>query len=373
LADNPRRRSPIAVRIPAVPITSTSLLSTILAIGATFLALSLLVQVVQELYKYLTSSRSRAYAKALIDFLGPHAEQLLRPGVIPDLQVRGPFQVLRRRPEGHLQPMDKDDLIVALERTAAPWIQRALAALRLEASLSKGASGTLSPSFGQFLEQLNGVVAGSPGYSTALDVREFLATWHLKDAGDVKRGTLDPSALLRALRQRFLPSVVRADESFTQLVKNFDHTYRRRNLRHSFTFGFLLAFLAQQPLGEIYRAAKAAPIDQAVAAAEQARAIYAQQQPEGVAAERNAAALKAYADSLIGVLHTAGAAPSLELNLKVIGTRLRDPSYLLGCLLTALLISFGAPFWNDLSGALLRAYKGRVPAQLEEAPLREER
>ncbi len=35
--------------------------------------------------------------------------------------------------------------------------------------------------------------------------------------------------------------------------------------------------------------------------------------------------------------------------------------YLLGCLLTALLIGFGAPFWNDLTGAVLRVYKGPPP------------
>jgi hypothetical protein len=351
-------------------ITSTGMLSTIIAIAAAFLALSLLVQVIQELYKHLTSSRSRAYVNALTDFLGPHARQLVQPGKIPDLQVRGPFQFLRRRPTGHLEPMDKDDLIVALERTAAPWIQRALSSLRLEAGLAKATEWKLSPSFNQFLLQLEGVKPGAPGYSTALDVREFFDTWKIK-AGDTDMKPFDTSALLKALRQRFLPNVVRADESFSQLVKNFDHAYRRRNLRHTFTFGLLLALIAQQPLWEIYRSAKTVPIDQAIAAAEQARALYAQLAPPDSA--RGAESLKAYADSLVGVLRQTSGNSSLDINLKTAFGRMREPSYLLGCLLTALLISFGAPFWNDVTGALLRLYKGRLTDEPKETPLPGER
>jgi hypothetical protein len=359
-----------------VSITSTGLLSTVIAIGAAFLALSLLVQVIQELYKNLTSSRSRAYINALTDFLGPHAQQLVQPGMIPDLQVRGPFQFLRRRPTGHLQPMDKDDLIVALERTAAPWIQRALTALKLETGLVKQQPGKLSPSFRQFLSQLEGATPGSPGYSTALDVREFFETWNVKTASPDAE-TFDTSTLLKALRQRFLPNVVRADESFTQLSKNFDHAYRRRNLRHTFTFGLLLAIVAEQPLWEIYKQAKQVPIEQAVAAAEAAQALYAQQPVGDTAAARSSDSLKAYADELVGVLRKTGTAPELKLNTMEFWKRrwnkIKEPDYLLGCLLTALLISFGAPFWNDITGALLRLYKGRPIDEPKEAPARGER
>ena len=58
-------------------------------------------------------------------------------------------------------------------------------------------------------------------------------------------------------------------------MKNFDHAYRRRNLRQTLIFGFLLGFVAEQPLGDVYRSARRVPIEQAVAAAEQVRAIYA--------------------------------------------------------------------------------------------------
>lgn len=347
-----------------MPITTTSLTSAVLALAAVFLALSLLVQVMQEVYKYLSSSRSKSFVNTLTDFLGPHAEQLTRPGVLPDLQVRGPFQFLRRRPVGHLQPMDKDDLLVALERTAAPWIQRALSALRLEASFNQAGSKKPSPSFDQFLRQLHGTVSGAPGHATALEVQQFLGDWGIKPNSTT---AFDAHDVHKALRTRFLPSVVRAEENFTQLVKNFDHNYRRRNLRQTFVFGFLLAFVAQQPLDEIYRAAREVPLDQAMAAAERAQAIYASEAARDTSVVRDMAELREVAKSLTATLDTAGAKlPWHGVTVRSLGAQLLDPGYVVGCLFTALLISFGAPFWNDLTGALLRVYKGRVPVQPEE-------
>lgn len=340
--------------------TPTSLLATVLAMGATLLALSLLVQVLQELYKYLTSSRSVAYRKTLIDFLGPHAEQLFRPGVIPDLQVRGPFQFLRRRPTGKLQPMDKDDLLVSLERTAAPWIQRALSTLRLEASLQKGTAAPPSATFNQFLLHVGGAVKGAPGYSTAQDILEFLNGSGVSVGA---RNAVDAPALLLAFRHRLLPHLIRAEESFTQLVKNYDLAYRRRNLRQTFLLGFVVAFLAEQPLSDIYRAAKEVPLEQAIVAVEQARAIYEQDARRDTSVTRTPAALRAWADSITAVLTTADSTRTVaweELDGEKLGRNSTDPLFLIGCLLTAILISFGAPFWNDVTGALLRLSRGAV-------------
>jgi hypothetical protein len=343
-----------------VPSAPMSLLATVLAMGATFLALSLLVQVIQELWKYLTSSRSVSYRKTLIDFLGPHAEHLFHPGVIPDLQVRGPFQFLRRRPTGRLQPMDKDDLVVALERTAAPWVQRALAALRLETSLQRGAAALPSANFLEFLNQAAGPAKGAPGYSTAQDVLEFLrASKVIPDAGQ----PLDAAGVLLAFRHRFLPHIVRAEQSFTQLVKNYDHAYRRRNLRQTFVFGFVVAFLAEQPLGDVYREARRVPLDQAVAAVEQARAIYQADAGRDTASVRTPAQLRTWADSITAVLQMTDSTRTVaweRLDVNQLRANATKPTFLVGCLLTAILISFGAPFWNDLTGALLRLNRGAV-------------
>ena len=82
-----------------------SLLTILLTLAATFLGLSIVVQVVQELYKYLRSSKGRAYQIALQDFLGPLAHELLRPGVLPDIRVRGPMQLKRVRSKGMILPL----------------------------------------------------------------------------------------------------------------------------------------------------------------------------------------------------------------------------------------------------------------------------
>ena len=159
---------------------SSSLLSTLIALSGVFLGLSLLVQVLQEVYKYLTSSKSRSYLKVLVDFLGPFAYQLIRPGTLPELQSRGPLQWLRRRPSGRLQPLDRNDLASALERAAAPWIRRGLEALRLEAEIQGGSRRPRSPAFQSFMLQLAGVERGSPGFATAVELSRFLSDWQVE-------------------------------------------------------------------------------------------------------------------------------------------------------------------------------------------------
>ncbi|MGQ0703941.1 MAG: hypothetical protein ACT4PM_12480 [Gemmatimonadales bacterium] len=341
-------------------IATTSLLSTLVSLAAFLLGLSLLVQVIQEVYKYLTSSRSRSYERVLVDFLGPHALHLKRLGSLPDLQARGPFQFLRRRPTGRLQPMDRETLIAALERTAAPWIQRALRALHLEAGIQHGVPGRPTPSWEQFLRELVAVERGSPGYFTATELLEFLATWAIR--AEAPTVELDAGALLAALRQRFLPSVAQVEAHSSQLAKNVEHAYRRRNLRHTITIGFLVSFLLHLPIDRLYQRASAIPLTQAIAAAEEARAIYAQEAARDPSAARSAAELLRLADTLRMRLSQ----PAIPLETRFTLSSYRQELatwragvfYLIGCLSTTLLVTFGAPFWNDLAGALLRVAKG---------------
>ena len=133
---------------------NSALFSILIALAATFLGLSVLVQVIQEIYKHLTSSKSRAFNQVLRDFLGPWIAQLYRPGVIPDLVVRGPFQFFRRRPGGRLLPLSKDDLIKALERTAPDWHRQALKYLRMKVKLQGDREKAPSPSWNTFLKGL---------------------------------------------------------------------------------------------------------------------------------------------------------------------------------------------------------------------------
>lgn len=337
-------------------ITTTPLLSTLLSLAAAFLGLSLLVQVFQEVYKFLTSSKARSYEQALVDFLGPHALKLKRPGALPDLLTRGPFEFLRRRPTGRLQPMDQDTLVTALERTAAPWIQRAVTALRLEAQIQKGTAAEPSPSFQQFVRELAGVSQGSPGYFTALELAEFLGTW------DPGTDPLDAAAMREAPRHRFLPSVVHTETNFSQLEKNVDYSYRRRNLRQTFMFGMLTAVIFQLPVDRLYRNAGSVPLEQAITAAERAQALYLAESARDTTVARDLSDLRQVADSIKAVLRSSRTPLDSVLVLGKIAAEFRPLRkglyYLIGCTLTSLLISFGAPFWNDLTGALLRYAKG---------------
>ena len=106
----------------------SSLLTTLLGLAGILLGLAIVVQVVQECWKYLLSTKASAYQRALFSFLGPWARELLRPGVLPDLQVDGPMQWWRQRPRGRLLPMDQPTLVAAMERTAAAPVRRMLAA-----------------------------------------------------------------------------------------------------------------------------------------------------------------------------------------------------------------------------------------------------
>lgn len=347
------------------------ILSTMLALAATFLGLSLLVQVIQEVYKYVTSSKARSYRNALVDFLGPFANRLFDPGVMPEIQVRGPFQFLRRRPTGRLQPLEKDELIASLERTAAPRVRRALDALRFEASIQLKGPGPVSPAFGAFMKELQAVEPGSPGHAPARELLDFLERWGFNPDGSHENGNgaiRDAAAVLAALRQRFLPHVVHAEDHFSQLAKNFDYAYRRRNLRQTFILGLLLALFINQPFERIFKESAAMPPAEAVALAERTSELYQRHQAElpqgdslaGVLRQRAEETIKALRESAAPVSYVVG--PEEFKRIKEEGI----PRYILGCLVTALLISFGAPLWNDLTGALLRVSQGKSPAPKKE-------
>jgi hypothetical protein len=105
-----------------------SVLTPLLAMTAWFLGLSILVQVLQELWKFITSSKARSFEKALADFIGPFVVGRLRQD--PLLAVRGPLQFRRVSTAGRVLPLDAADLTASLEKSAPEWhrlIRRALA------------------------------------------------------------------------------------------------------------------------------------------------------------------------------------------------------------------------------------------------------
>jgi len=371
-------------------LIGTSLTSTLLGLVGILLGLSILVQVIQECWKYLFSTKAAAYQRALFAFLGPWARELVRPGVVPDLQVNGPLQKWRRRPRGRLQPMDQPTLVAALERTPAPWIRRVLQALRAEAELQNGRAEILSPAFSALLEQLRATGKDSPGYSSALEVLRFLGTWSSGDA-DPSRAPVDAGKVVTAFRQQFLPQITEVERSFTQLDRNFDYLYRRRNTALTFLFAISVVVALDVPIATLYRQAKGMTPEQAVTLAESARSIYdslnrlprpsvpATRQADSVRAEEYHQLSR---DILESLRQSASVGPGGTVETDFISARLSKlrrqmkdgglrwvAGYLLGSLVTALLISFGAPFWNDVAGAVLRVSKGSRKVEIAPATI----
>jgi hypothetical protein len=333
-----------------VPL-SGSLLSALLAFAAMVLGLAVAVQVVQEMWKYVTSSRDIAYASVLRDFLGPFlSRQLDRPGVVRDLQVRGPFQFLWWRPSGKLLPMDADELVAALERTTGEWFQRAYAAIRLETSLQRGVAAEPSPSWLAFRRELEAAGKGAVD-AHATDIRTFLSAWH-------QEGVLDAGGLLVAFHHQFLPQARKVGEHFDQLMRNYDFHYRRRNLRQTVVIALLLALLLDLPAGKLYRQAASLSPEAAVELAQMATQQY-EEMRAAQATDTTLVQLRDRANRALAI--AAGRTDPLgqlawppvvwRKFVKSTGT---GAIYLIQCLVTALLICFGAPLLNDVTKALLR-------------------
>ncbi len=347
------------------------MLSTLLALAAYVIGLALFEQVFQELYKFLSSSKSRTYAKVLVDFAGPWARQLMRPEALPDMTVRGPFQVRRWRPRGELLPLGEEELTSAAERTAPPWVKRALDALALEVKLQGGEAAAPSPSWQELVAQLASAAPGSPGYRSARRVLGVLERWGAVKAGTAKAGrSLDARRLQQALRSELLPHVVRLEAGREQLERNFTYTYRRRNLRQTFTIAMLMAVVFNLPFDRLYKQAAAMPPEAALAAAEaattqweQSTAAEAARPEEG---QEPAARAQALVERALEVLESSQAPVNYILDWKQLQDLVRRPwqglRYLFGCLITALMVTFGAPFLNDVGSLLLRLQRGTPAA-----------
>jgi hypothetical protein len=361
-------------------------LSILLGFAACMLGLAVLVQILQEFYKLLTSSKSRAYTRALIDFLGPWAAQTLRASF--SLTARGPFQLRRLRPKGVILPMEKDQLVACLEKTAPAWVRRGLDLLRQEASLQ--AKSPLPPpassSWEEFLNDLGRAEKGTTEYTAGLEIAEWLSEWNhdwkKPKAGALTLGSIKASApfaaaaLLASFQARFLPHVQDAAARYGQFTKNFEYTYGRRNLRQTFIISLLLALAVNLPVGRIYRKARSLSPQDAAALAEKyvnlydeisAKAESEPAQPQDEDLLTTLGALKQQALASLEPIASQGAGSPLRILVRWeedIAPRstysaLALLGYLAECLITAFLICFGAPVWNDIVTLLFRLQKGR--------------
>jgi hypothetical protein len=385
-------------RTAVMTLLESPFISTLLALAATFLLLAVLVEIIQEFYKFLTSSKSRAYTIVLRDFLGPWANELLRPGVFPDPKVRGPFQWVRLSPKGKMLPMKKGDLVSAMESTLPLWVQRVLSQLNVEAGIQAGKPDAPSASWKKLLTQIGNVERGTSGFMTATEIAGFLEiwghTWEHTDldaqrAGRKRRpstettsgrpvkvgvlrasGQFDAARTVKAFRSQFLSHVDTAADRFPVLEENYEYSYQRRNIRHCFVIAMLLALACNLPFEELYRKASGLSVEQATRLAEQALAIEAQAKKDSLSsADRETVQrlVRVGKDALAAVGTGGGTLGRVNyvVDREFISNLWKQGwweslRYLFGCLATALLVSFGAPFWNDLTSLLLRIQKSRV-------------
>ena len=244
-----------------LPVLSSPMLSIIATLTGAFLGLAVAVQVVQELWKYLTSSKSITYAKTLADFLGPWSQRLQSDGATLQLQVRGPLQWFRVRPRGVLLPMTKDQLLSAMDRLQGGWLSRGIEVLKTESRIQQGSAAQPSPQLAAFRSELGKADGETPGYREAQRLKEFFDTWvekrHPKD------DPVDAAVLLEGFYENFVPDRRRVEENYPQFEQNLAYAYQRRNLRQTFFFALLIALVFKFPADRLYSAAKATPEERA--------------------------------------------------------------------------------------------------------------
>jgi hypothetical protein len=210
----------------------------------------------------------------------------------------------------------------------------------------------------------------------------------------VKAGTGSARVLLEQFFQQFFPDRVRADNEFERLAKNFQFANERRNLRYSFLFGLAVAILLNFPFDAVFARAQALSPEEAVALAGQVDTL------QDYLDETQEAELRRYVGGVTQLVVTLDSSDGPDVpvwcrgfhRMKEIVTggqnlprfcrmgsgsaaRTTAParpnanaatgprgapglaSYLLNCFITALLVSFGAPFWDRVTDSLLNRAK----------------
>jgi hypothetical protein len=344
-------------------VTVGSILAPFVAVAAMLLGISLLVQVLQELWKFSTSSKAIAFEKALDDFVGTWASAHLRQNTT--MAVRGPLQFRRVSKAGHVLPIAKGDLIAALEQASPAWYRLIDQALEFEAKLQQGSPGDPSPQWTGLIDKLRTELATARPATQALEMHDFLKTW-----GIGPTGVFDAAKSRLALRRQFFAHLAPLENHYERLMQNYQYTYQRRNLRQTFTWALAIALLFNLPLGSIYRRAATLSLADALSLSERAQALHDEyvkleaERPAGSAADTNLQALQAReqvlrkaADEALEISSGRSIDTDVRSLVASLQTNIRSASFLIGCLLTAILVSFGAPFWNDISAALYRVAK----------------
>ncbi len=315
-------------------------LDALLAMAAILLGLSIAAQVLQEIYKYVTASKARMYKMALGDFIGQDRVEKLydeRPDAEPDkaadiesLFLRGPFQFgWKDKKKARLLPLEKENLLNALEDTAPAWNRKAIEVLKKEAELQQGAPAKPSPILlGLIAEAWKGYWAEETGPSETFD---FLERWGavskpVPPALEPKPAdTVDASRLLEGYYQEFLRERDRVETRFEQFNANFEHAYSRRNLRQTLLLALVLAVGLNLPFTELYRQAKGLTPEEAAALADSLAELYEKSRPAATP-DTAAAAGAAVSEPVADPVEAGAAVPAVPAEQEAAGGDAGDVS-----------------------------------------------
>lgn len=261
-------------------------LTLFIAFSAIILGLSVIAQTIQELYKYLTNSKSKTYSKAMTDYMGSLFLKILQSPTVHDLRIKGPFQIFSYRPKSYIQPLDAQTLSKALDSSLlAYWQKRCHDYLKQEVAFQANNSGTLSPNWQNFLSEFGKIPLNTQNYFSAEDVLNFLEQcYHTRTPDEEKKviGTIeinaeqniDATQLLQLFESRFLSAKKEYLENYDTFLGNFDFMYKRRNVRQTFIFGILLCALYNLPIQNVYQSAKSMDDETAMALLDKTKSSY---------------------------------------------------------------------------------------------------
>lgn len=345
-------------------------LEALIALAGIFLGLAIAVQVLQEIYKYVTSNKARAYRIALRDFLGDWVDRAYGCEALAGMYVRGPFESLKglvtkpfrrqKSPPSVLLPLKKDDLLHAVDRAAPEWIRRVVDVLKKERDLQGGEPASPSPVLRELIDDSRARCARD---SPARKTLDFLKKWQAtgEPGEDGTETPLDAARVLEAFYQRYVPERAKVTDEFEQFTANFEHAYQRRNFRQTLILAFLFTLVLGLPVTALYSEARNLAPEQQIQLTQSLNELYQKAEKNGRTEE--AAKIEKLFEQLNEPLDLLFETHELDLGAGV--ERLKESSdsaggffgYLLKCLLTALMIAFGAPFWDRLSKALLSVRK----------------
>jgi hypothetical protein len=223
----------------------------------------------------------------------------------------------------------------------------------------------------KFMDELISADPGGPHDPGRVELLQFFGSVGTPAVAGEGADSFDALKVLKLYRDRFFDRVVDVEHRFDRLQQIFDFQYRRRNLLLTFVLSLLVAALLGLPTQTIYTRAKALSAEETAALVATAQGLY--QRADSMArvvstdTATNAAAREAAQElrdvaAALRVKVRTGSPTEVLTSLPGL-TRMGEiwggadalltlSWYLLGCILTAVMVCFGAPFWNDILTAI---------------------